>query len=92
MKVTVDEPRPLTYQARCAMQAIKQAAYGLGALALGHSSKAAALHFAAATAWGALSASVATAVKLGLKQELIDALWIEPFDPMLIDGDDTDAN
>lgn len=73
--------RPLTYQARCIIQAFKQAAYALGALALGHG-KSAALHGAASTAWAALSTSIATAVKLGrIKQEEIDALWVEPYDP-----------
>lgn len=76
------EPRNLKYQDRCAIQALKQTAYGLGALVLGHG-KSAALHFASATAWAGLSTSIAAAVKLGtIKQETIDALWIEPYDPM----------
>lgn len=81
----------MTYQQRAAIQALKQYAYSLSALALGHG-KSAALHAAAATAWGALATYVAGAVKAGLIQQwFIDALWVEPADEMAY-GDDNDQN
>jgi hypothetical protein len=86
------EPRPLAYQARCAIQAFKQTAYAFGALALGHA-KSAAMHGAAATAWGALATYVAAEVKLGrIQQWMIDAMWVEPYDPMLADETQDEAN
>lgn len=85
------EPRNLHYQDRCAIQALKQSAYAIGAMALGNV-KSAAAHGAAATAWGALAKSVAASVKAGLvKQWMIDALWIEPLD-YLDSGDDETGN
>lgn len=72
----------MTYQQRAAIQAFKQCAYSLGALAMGHG-KSAALHAAASTAWMALSTYVHGVVKAGLVQQwFVDALWVEPFDDL----------
>jgi hypothetical protein len=82
----------MTYQQRAAIQAFKQCAYSLGALALGHG-KSAALHAASATAWMALSTYVAGAVKAGLVQQwFVDSLWVEPVDEMEYGPADEETN
>lgn len=70
----------MTYQQRCAIQALKHSAHSLGYLAMGNEA-AAEVHGRAATKWGDAAVAAENAVKNGTPQWMLDAVWVEPVWP-----------